>query len=67
MNNFKIGIIQVAGSILAAYVAFGVSPNHLIIASLMAAPGALAVSKTIFPETKKIKADWNAIKNLPGG
>lgn len=31
----------------------------------MAAPGALAISKTIYPETKKTKANWDAIKNLP--
>jgi nucleoside permease NupC len=29
----------------------------------MAAPGALAVSKTIVPETKKTKADWDKIKS----
>ena len=33
----------------------------------MAAPGALAISKTILPETRKTKADWNSIKNLPKG
>jgi hypothetical protein len=31
----------------------------------MAAPGALAISKTIFPETKKTRANWDAIRNLP--
>jgi hypothetical protein len=31
----------------------------------MAAPGALAVSKTIFPETKTTRASVDAIKNLP--
>lgn len=33
----------------------------------MAAPGALAVSKTMMPETRKTKADWNAIRNIPKG
>lgn len=28
----------------------------------MAAPGALAVSKTIVPETKRTKANWEKIK-----
>ena len=42
-------------------------PNHLIIASLMASPGSLAISKTMFPETKKTKANWDAIKNTPKG
>lgn len=31
----------------------------------MAAPASLAVSKTIFPETKKTKANMEAIRNLP--
>ena len=34
----------------------------MIIASIMAAPGALAVSKTIVPETKRTKANWEKIK-----
>jgi hypothetical protein len=33
----------------------------------MAAPGALAISKTMFPETKKTKADWTAIRTIPKG
>lgn len=58
---------KVAGSVLAAYINFKIPANHLIIASLMAAPGALLVSKTIHPETKKTKANWDAIRNLPKG
>ena len=34
---------------------------------MMAAPGALAISKTIYPETQTTKADWKSIKNLPKG
>jgi nucleoside permease NupC len=59
--------IKVAGSTLAAYISFDVPANHLIVASIMAAPGALALSKTIYPETKKTKADFDSIKNLPKG
>jgi CNT family concentrative nucleoside transporter len=61
------GFATVAGSVLAAYINFKIPANHLIIASLMAAPGALAVSKTIFPETKKTRANWDAIRKLPKG
>ncbi len=35
--------------------------NHLIIASIMASPGAL----TVYPETEKTSAVLEAIKNLP--
>jgi hypothetical protein len=31
----------------------------------MSAPAALAVAKVLYPETKKTKADWKAIKNFP--
>ena len=38
-----------------------------VIASLMAAPGSLWVSKAIYPETKQTKATWDSIQNLPKG
>ena len=59
------GFATVAGSVMAAYIGFGVPANHLIIASLMSAPAALGIAKIIFPETEKSKADWKAIKNFP--
>ena len=31
---------------------------------LMSAPASLAIAKTLFPETKKTRADWNAIANV---
>jgi nucleoside permease NupC len=31
----------------------------------MSAPAALAIAKVMYPETKKTKADWTTIKNLP--
>jgi nucleoside permease NupC len=61
------GFATVAGSTLAAYINLNIPANHLIIASLMAAPGALAVSKTILPETRKTRANWQAIRELPKG
>ena len=30
----------------------------------MSAPASLAIAKTLFPETKKTRADWNAIANV---
>jgi len=47
------GFATIAGGVLAAYVSFGVSPKHLIAASVMSAPAALAVSKIMFPETEE--------------
>ena len=47
------GFATIAGGVLAAYVSFGVSPKHLIAASVMSAPAALAISKIMFPETEE--------------
>ncbi|MBD0335930.1 MAG: NupC/NupG family nucleoside CNT transporter [Cyanobacteria bacterium Co-bin13] len=47
------GFSTVAGGVLAAYVSFGISPEHLIAASVMSAPAGLAVSKLIYPEIEK--------------
>jgi pyrimidine nucleoside transport protein len=53
-----------SGSILAAYIGFGIRADHLVTASLLSAPSSLAIAKTLFPETKRTKADWDAIKNV---
>lgn len=46
------GFATIAGGVLAAYISFGVPANHLIAASVMSAPAALAISKIMFPETE---------------
>jgi CNT family concentrative nucleoside transporter len=43
----------IAGSILIVYANMGARPDYLIAASLMAAPGALVISKIVFPETER--------------
>ena len=43
----------IAGGVMAVYIALGVPAEYLIAASLMAAPGALVISKIMFPETEK--------------
>ncbi|MBW4549259.1 MAG: hypothetical protein KME25_33360 [Symplocastrum torsivum CPER-KK1] len=47
------GFATIAGGVLAAYVSFGVPAQHLIAASVMSAPAALAISKLLYPETEK--------------
>ena len=51
------GFATVAGGVMAAYVSFlGDIPNiasHLVIASVMSAPAALAISKIMYPETEE--------------
>ena len=41
-----------AGGVLAAYIGVGIQASHLISASVMSAPAALAVSKIMYPETE---------------
>ena len=46
------GFATIAGGVLAAYIEFGVSASHLLSASVMSAPAALAISKLMYPETE---------------
>lgn len=43
----------IAGGILIVYVNMGAKAEYLLTASLMAAPGALVISKIIYPETEE--------------
>jgi len=60
------GMATVAGAVMAAYIQFlgGDDPvlrlefaKHLLAASVMAAPGAIVISKILYPETEKIDTD----------
>ncbi len=46
------GFATIAGGVLAGYINMGVDAGHLIAASVMSAPAALAIGKTIYPETE---------------
>ena len=56
------GFATVAGSAMAAYIKLGVSPSHLLSASVMSAPAALAFAKLFYPETEKSKTN---AKDIP--
>jgi CNT family concentrative nucleoside transporter len=60
------GMATVAGGVLAAYIGFlgGDDPElkifyakHLLTASVMAAPGAIVISKILYPETSTVNTD----------
>ena len=60
------GMATVAGAVLAAYIGFlgGDDPvlrlqyaKHLLAASVMAAPGAIIISKILYPQTESINTD----------
>ena len=46
------GFATIAGGVLAGYIAMGIDPGHLVAASVMSAPAALAVAKIIYPEDR---------------
>lgn len=47
----------IAGSVMAVYVSFGASAGHLLAASVMSAPAAIAVSKLMTPEVEETLTD----------
>ncbi|WP_291651448.1 NupC/NupG family nucleoside CNT transporter [Clostridium sp.] len=49
------GMATVAGGVMAGYVAMGVNADHLLAASIMAAPAGLILAKILVPETEESK------------
>ncbi|XP_048451152.1 solute carrier family 28 member 3-like isoform X6 [Rhincodon typus] len=66
------GFATIAGSVLGAYVSFGIPAAHLLTASVMSAPAALAVAKLFWPEEEvpkittktNLKLDKGEAKNI---
>ncbi len=51
MTVMTAGMAHVSGSIMAAYIAFGVEARHLLTAVIMTAPGTVLMAKLLEPET----------------
>jgi CNT family concentrative nucleoside transporter len=51
MTVMTSGMAHISGGIMAAYIAFGVEPKHLLTAVIMTAPGTLMMAKMFVPET----------------
>lgn len=47
----------IAGGVMATYIALGVPAQYLLAASIMAAPGALVISKIVMPETEESETE----------
>jgi len=45
------GMAHISGGIMAAYIAFGIDPQHLLAAVIMTAPGTILMAKLFVPET----------------
>jgi CNT family concentrative nucleoside transporter len=55
MTVMTSGMAHVSGGIMAAYIAFGIEPKHLLSAVIMTAPGTILISKMLVPETENPK------------
>uniref|UniRef100_A0A7N6A1Y5 Sodium/nucleoside cotransporter n=1 Tax=Anabas testudineus TaxID=64144 RepID=A0A7N6A1Y5_ANATE len=66
------GFATIAGSVMGAFISFGIDASSLISASVMAAPCAMAISKLSYPETedspfkseKNVKVDCGNEQNI---
>ncbi|XP_072032376.1 solute carrier family 28 member 3-like [Amphiura filiformis] len=61
------GFATIAGAVLGAYVSFGISASHLLSASVMSAPAALAMAKLFYPETEESQTKTADQMKLPKG
>ncbi|HUL49064.1 MAG TPA: NupC/NupG family nucleoside CNT transporter [Gemmatimonadales bacterium] len=52
MTVMTAGMAHVSGSIMAAYIAFGIEARHLLAAVIMTAPGTIMMAKLFEPETE---------------
>lgn len=59
------GMATIAGGVLAAYVAFGMSAGHLLTASVMSAPAALLIAKVMLPEIEQSETSAGATAKIP--
>ncbi|KAK5867410.1 hypothetical protein PBY51_011906 [Eleginops maclovinus] len=55
------GFATIAGSVMGAFISFGIDPSSLISASVMAAPCALAISKLSYPETERVPSSQTRV------
>ena len=69
------GMATVAGAVLAAYIGFLGGDDevlrlefakHLLAASVMAAPGAIIISKILYPQTEEVNTDVNVSSDKIG-
>uniref|UniRef100_A0AAR2J2U1 Sodium/nucleoside cotransporter n=1 Tax=Pygocentrus nattereri TaxID=42514 RepID=A0AAR2J2U1_PYGNA len=61
------GFATIAGSVMGAFISFGIDASSLIAASVMAAPCALAMAKLSYPETEESKFKSEAEIKVDGG
>jgi CNT family concentrative nucleoside transporter len=65
MTVMTAGMAHVSGSIMAAYIAFGVEARHLLSAVIMTAPGTIMMAKLFEPETAVPETAGNVRIDIP--
>src|SRR5450755_1516134 len=53
MTIMTSGMAHVSGSLMGAYMAYGIRPEHLLAAVIMTAPGTILIAKVLVPETEQ--------------
>jgi CNT family concentrative nucleoside transporter len=53
MTIMTSGMAHVSGSLMGAYMAYGIKAEHLLAAVIMTAPGTILIAKVLVPETEK--------------
>ena len=73
MTVMTSGMAHISGSIMAAYIAFGIEARHLLTAVIMTAPGTILMAKLMEPETEtpetygNVRLDDPQDRREPGG
>ena len=65
MTVMTAGMAHVSGSIMAAYIAFGVQAQHLLSAVIMTAPGTIMMAKMFEPETEVPETSGDVKIDIP--
>ena len=65
MTVMTAGMAHISGSIMAAYIAFGIEARHLLTAVIMTAPGTIMMSKMFEPETGTPETYGNVKLDIP--
>ncbi len=64
MTVMTSGMAHISGGIMAAYIAFGIEPKHLLTAVIMTAPGTLMMAKMFVPETAQPETSGSVTLNI---
>jgi concentrative nucleoside transporter, CNT family len=65
MTVMTAGMAHISGSLMLAYIAFGVEARHLLAAVIMTAPGTIMIAKLMEPETGTPETVGNTKLDMP--